>query len=185
MTHHQTFPKPVIEGDELGAPGLTFFDYKTQAFVIQKMDQMEITIDLAHASPSLIDDILDLTDRPVIVSHTGVKGTYDSPRNLSDEHVKRIAENGGLIGIGFWDGAIGSTDVKDITKAMRYVIDLVGIDHVALGSDWDGGTTVHFDAAHVSILTQTLMDEGFTQDEIRNIMGANVIKFFLKNLPRV
>ncbi|MDG2449465.1 MAG: membrane dipeptidase, partial [Saprospiraceae bacterium] len=143
----------------------------------------KIIIDLAHASPTLIDDILDITNRPLVVSHTGVKGTYESPRNLSDNHIKRIAERGGLIGIGFWDGAVGSPDIENIVKAIRYTIDLTGLDHVALGSDWDGGTTTYFDAAHISILTQALMDANFSNEEIRKVMGLNQLRFFLENLP--
>jgi microsomal dipeptidase-like Zn-dependent dipeptidase len=151
--------------------------------VIQKMNEKSIIIDLAHASSDLIDDVLDLTTKPIVVSHTGVKGTYDSPRNLSDEHILRIAEQGGVIGIGFWDGAVGSTELKDIVKAMSYVKDLVGIEHVCLGSDWDGATTTYFDAAHIMILTDALMKDGFTGAEIGMIMGGNQIRFLLENLP--
>ena len=159
--------------------GLTDFGRK----VIQKMDELQIMIDLAHASPALIDEILSSTSKPVVVSHTGVKGTHSSPRNLSDNHIQRIAARGGLIGIGFWDGAVGSPDLKDIVKAMRYTVDLAGVDHVALGSDWDGGTTTYFDAAHISVLTQAMIDSGFTKEEIRKIMGENQLRFFLNNLP--
>ena len=159
--------------------GLTTFGKE----VIKKMNEKKIIIDLAHASPALIDDVLALTTRPVVVSHTGVKGTFDSPRNLSDKHIKGISEGGGLIGIGFWDGAVGSPEIEDILKAMRYVINLVGVDHVSLGSDWDGSTTTYFDAAHISILTQGMMDAGFTSTEIRKIMGENQIEFLMNNLP--
>ena len=152
--------------------------------VIKRMDELSITIDLAHASPKLIDDILDLTERPVIVSHTGIKGVIDSPRNLTDNQIFRITKNGGLIGIGFWDGAVGSPDLKSITKSMRYVKYLVGADYIALGSDWDGGTTTYFDAAHISALTEAMMEAGFSKEEIRKIMGENVINFFKRNLPR-
>ncbi len=159
--------------------GLTDFGKE----VIIKMNQMNITVDIAHASPKLIDDILTLTTRPVVVSHTGIKGTYDSPRNLSDTHMRQIAEGGGLIGIGFWDEAVGGPEVENIVKAMKYAIDLVSADHLALGSDWDGGTTTYFDAAHVSILTQAMIDANINVVDIRKIMGENQINFFLKNLP--
>ena len=96
--------------------GLTSFGNK----VIRKMNEMDITIDLAHASSALISDVLALTTKPVVVSHTGVKGTYDSPRNLSDQQLRAIAANGGVVGIGFWDGAVGSPQTSDIVAAMRY-----------------------------------------------------------------
>jgi len=151
--------------------------------VIQKMDKKNIIIDLAHASPKLISDVLALTHRPVVVSHTGVRGTYDSPRNLSDDQLKAIAQNGGIVGIGFWEGAIGNTHPTTIVKTIKYVIDLIGIDHVSLGSDWDGGTTTYFDAAHIWVLTEALMDAGLSNQEIFKIMGGNQIEFLKKNLP--
>ena len=139
---------------------------------------------MAHASVDLIDDVLAQSTKPVVVSHTGVKGTYDSPRNLSDDHLKSIAEKGGMIGIGFWDGAVGSPEPIQIVKAMKYVKELVGVDHICLGSDWDGGTTTYFDAAHISRLTDELLTQGFSHEEIKKIMGGNQINFLLENLPQ-
>lgn len=159
--------------------GLTSFGNK----VIRKMNEMDITIDLAHASSALISDVLALTTKPVVVSHTGVKGTYDSPRNLSDQQLRAIAANGGVVGIGFWDGAVGSPQTSDIVAAMRYAVNIMGIDHVCLGSDWDGGTTTLFDAANIWVLTEALMKGGFSKEEIYKIMGGNQIEFLKKNLP--
>lgn len=151
--------------------------------VIVKMNQMDITIDLAHASNELIKDVLELTTKPIVVSHTGVKGTYESPRNLSDDQLRAIAAKGGVVGIGFWDGAVGSPQTTDIVKAMRHAVDIIGIDHVCLGSDWDGGTTTLFDAANIWVLTEALMNGGFSKEEIYKIMGGNQIEFLKKNLP--
>ena len=151
--------------------------------VIVKMNQMDITIDLAHASNELIKDVLELTTKPIVVSHTGVKGTYESPRNLSDDQLRAIAAKGGVVGIGFWDGAVGSPQTTDIVKAMRHAVDIIGIDHVCLGSDWDGGTTTLFDAANIWVLTEALMNGGFSNEEIYKIMGGNQIEFLKNNLP--
>ena len=151
--------------------------------VIVKMNQMDITIDLAHASNELIKDVLELTTKPIVVSHTGVKGTYESPRNLSDDQLRAIAAKGGVVGIGFWDGAVGSPQTTDIVKAMRHAVDIIGIDHVCLGSDWDGGTTTLFDAANIWVLTKALLNGGFSKEEIYKIMGGNQIEFLKKNLP--
>jgi microsomal dipeptidase-like Zn-dependent dipeptidase len=120
---------------------------------------------------------------PVVVSHTGVRGTFESPRNLSDEHIIAITQAGGMIGIGFWEGAVGSTHPADIVKAMKYVKNLVGVDNLCLGSDWDGATTIHFDAAHISVLTDEMMKSGFTNEEIKKIMGSNQVRFLLQQLP--
>ncbi|MEO0488222.1 MAG: membrane dipeptidase, partial [Cyanobacteria bacterium J06659_2] len=106
--------------------------------VIQRMADLSMIIDLAHASSQTIDDVLQMTNQPVIVSHTGVKGTCDNARNLSDRQLQQIAQTGGVIGIGFWQTAVCGEDVSAIVRAIRYVADLVGVEHVALGSDFDG-----------------------------------------------
>ena len=151
--------------------------------VIQRMDELSLIIDLAHASAQTIDDVLVITHRPVIVSHTGVKGTCDNARNLSDRQLQQIAETGGIIGIGFWPTAVCGEDATAIVAAMRYVANLVGVDHVALGSDFDGAVRVPFDTAHLDQLTHALQADGFTETEITKIMGLNVIRLLQKLLP--
>lgn len=151
--------------------------------VVLEMARRSMIVDLAHCSPQMVDDVLKMSRRPVVVSHTGVKGTYDSPRNLSDDHIRRIAKAGGIIGIGYWDGAVGEPTIEAIVRAMRYTVDLVGADHVALGSDYDGSTQVPFDTSELAALTQGLTDAGFSAEEIRRIMGGNAIEFLLANLP--
>lgn len=140
-------------------------------------------IDLAHASPKAIDDTLDMSSKPVIVSHTGVRGTCDTVRNLTDQHIRAIAENGGIIGIGLFTYATGGKKVEDTVRAMRYVADFAGIEHVALGSDFDGATTV-FDASGLVLLTQALMEDGFDKKEIMAIMGGNVLRILNETLPK-
>ena len=143
-----------------------------------------MVIDLAHASVTLIDEVLDMATRPVIVSHTGVKGTCPGNRNLTDDHLRRIAETGGIVGIGFWSGAVCETTVAAIVQAMRYTVDLIGVAHVALGSDFDGSVWTPFDAAGTAKLTSALLDAGFTEAEIAQIMGQNTIGFFIETLPQ-
>ena len=152
--------------------------------VVDEMDKRNMIIDLAHASPELVDDILRRSKKPVIVSHTGVKSIVDSPRNLTDDQIREIAKKGGVIGIGFWDGAVGSTTPASIVRSIRYVVELVGIDHVSLGSDWDGSTTTYFDAANIWVLTKALREGGFSDSDIKKIMGQNTIDFLLKHLPQ-
>src|SRR3546814_10463745 len=92
-------------------------------------------------------DILKIARRPVVSSHGGVQATCKVNRNLSDEQIKDVAATGGLIGIGYWDAAVCDTSPASIAKAMKHVRDLVGVQHVALGSDYDGATTVRFDTS--------------------------------------
>jgi len=139
-------------------------------------------IDLAHASPQAIEDTLNMVNKPVIVSHTGVKGTCDTVRNLSDSQVRKIAATGGVMGIGLFKYATCGKRLDDTVKAMRYVADLVGVQHVALGSDFDGSKTV-VDAAGLVLLTSAMMDAGFTKSEIAAIMGGNVLRVLRQTLP--
>lgn len=151
--------------------------------VLQRMKARNVTIDLAHASAPLIDDILAQTDEPVVVSHTGVRGTCDSPRNLSDDHLDAIAEQDGVIGIGIWERAVCGTTPAATARAMRYVADRVGVEHVALGTDFDGTVSVPVDATGLPHLTEALLDVGFSPSDIRKIMSGNVIRVLRQTLP--
>lgn len=159
--------------------GLTEFGRR----VIDRMEQHGILVDLAHASPRTIEDVLALADRPVVVSHTGVKGTCEGHRNLTDGQLEGLARTGGVVGIGFWPGAVCGEDVDAIVKAIRYTVDEIGAEHVALGSDWDGTVLTPFDASGLSALTRGLIEDGFTRGEIRRIMGGNVRRLLLRTLP--
>lgn len=151
--------------------------------VIQKMEQRHMIVDVAHSSHAAIHDVLAMATRPVVFSHGGVKGTCNNNRNLTDEEIRGIAATGGLIGIGYWEVAVCEATPKGIARSIRYVRDLVGIEHVSLGSDWDGAVTAAFDTAHVASLTQALMDEGLTEAEIADVMGGNALRLFQKMLP--
>ena len=159
--------------------GLTPFGVQT----VLAMDEAGLIIDVAHASEKVVDDVLALTKRPIVVSHTGVRGACKSPRNLSDAHMKAIAAEGGLIGIGYWDGAVCDTTPAGVVKSLRYAIDLVGADHVALGSDYDGTTTVRFDASESVALIDAMLKTNFTEEEIRKVAGENTLRFLAQNLP--
>jgi microsomal dipeptidase-like Zn-dependent dipeptidase len=150
--------------------------------LVERMQERGVFIDLAHASAKTIEEVLELSRRPVFVSHTGVKGTCNNNRNLSDEQLKGIALTGGIVGIGFWDTASCGTDAKAIAKAIRYTVNLIGVDHVALGSDYDGAVTAPFDTTGMVQITDALLQEGFNETDIKKIMGENVIRtlqFFL------
>lgn len=151
--------------------------------LIQQMDSLHVLIDLAHASSKTIDDILAMTTGPLLISHTGVKGVCDNTRNLSDAHLLEIGKRNGLVGIGFWETAVCGTDAAATARSIRYVADKIGVDKVALGSDFDGAITAHFDVTGLPLLVDALLKEGFSQEEIYKIMGGNVRDFMLRNLP--
>ncbi len=151
--------------------------------VLQRMDDLHMVVDLAHASPQTIDDVLGKTQRPVLVSHSGVQGTCDNARNLSDRNLKKITQTGGLIGIGFWETAVCGQDVDALVRAIRYTSDLVGVEHVALGSDFDGAVQMPFDVSHMSRITDALRKANFSDTDIQKIMGLNVIDLLKQTLP--
>jgi len=152
--------------------GLTFMGRE----VVQQMEDMGMVVDIAHCSHQCVAEVLAMARRPVISSHGGVQATCDENRNLTDEEIRGIAATGGVVGIGFWDGAVCETSPRAIARAMRHVRDLVGIETVALGSDFDGTVTTPFDTTGLAQITQALMDEGFSEDEIRLAMGENAIR---------
>ncbi|WP_242360082.1 dipeptidase [Anaeromyxobacter sp. SG17] len=150
---------------------------------LRRMEERRMIVDLAHASPWAFDDALSLARRPVIVSHTGVSATCPGPRNLTDDQLRRLARNGALVGIGYWEGAVCDRTPQAVARAIHHAIAVAGVSHVALGSDFDGATTAPFDAARLEVLTQALLDEGLQDAAIRAVMGENAIRFLLENLP--
>lgn len=144
--------------------------------VIGKMEAKGMIVDIAHCSHICVAEILKSARRPVVSSHGGVQATCKVNRNLTDEEIKGVAATGGVIGIGYWDAAVCDTSPRAVARAMKHVRDLVGIQYVALGSDYDGATTVRFDTSQLVQVTQALMDEGFTPDEIRAVMGGNALR---------
>ena len=144
--------------------------------IVGRMEAKGMIVDIAHCSQTCVTEVLAMATRPVVSSHGGVQATCKVNRNLSDEHIRGVAKTGGIVGIGYWDAAVCDTSPKAIAAAMKHVRDLVGIQHVALGSDYDGATTVRFDTSQLVQVTQALLDAGFTPDEIRAAMGGNAIR---------
>lgn len=151
--------------------------------VIREMERLGMLVDLAHASRRTIDDVLSIAKNPVVFSHTGVSGTCDSPRNIPDAVLDRTARNGGLVGIGFFEGATCGSDVGAIVRAIRYAVGRIGAEHVALGSDFDGFVRTPIDAAGLPALTGALLDSGLSEGQIRKIMGLNVRRVLERVLP--
>lgn len=163
-----------------GKGGLTEFGRA----VVQRTQQLNMILDLAHASPHMVSEALELSAAPVVASHTGVRGTCDNVRNLSDEHVRAIARTGGVIGIAMFDQAVGETSLEATARAMRYTADLVGVEHVALGGDCDGAVEAPIDYSGMALLTKALLAQGFQADEIRMIMGLNFMRVLKATLPK-
>ncbi len=171
-------------GDSLhgeGGSGAGLSDFGRQ--VVEQMIDRGMVIDLAHASPQMVRDVLAIEGARPILSHTGIHGHCPSPRNLEDDLVQAIAAKGGMIGIGFWEDVVCGGTPADIAASIVAAIALVDEDHVSLGSDYDGSVDAPFDAANLAALTQALMDAGLTEVQIAKVMGGNMMRYLAETLP--
>ena len=144
--------------------------------VMRRMEAIGMIVDIAHSSHATIAEVLATARRPVVASHGGVQATCKVNRNLTDDEIRGVARTGGVIGIGYWDAAICSTKPEAAAAAIAHVRDLVGIDHVGLGSDFDGAVTTGFDSSQIAAVTQALIDRGFSDADIAKVMGGNVLR---------
>ena len=150
---------------------------------VKQMESRGMVIDLAHASPETLRDVAAMVTKPVVVSHAGVKGTCDNNRNLSDDQLRAVAATGGVIGVGFWDVATCGQDAQAIARAIRYAVGVIGAEHVALGSDFDGAVPEPFDSSGLALITEALLQQGVSEHDIRLIMGDNVARVLSQTLP--
>ncbi len=151
--------------------------------VMAEAEDLGIAIDLAHASPATFRDVTRAARRPVVVSHTGVRGTCAGPRNLSDDDLEALAATGGVAGVALFPGATCGDDVAATVAAILHVIGVVGADYVALGSDFDGTITAPIDSSGLALVTEALIDRGVTRRDIAKIMGGNVLRVLRQTLP--
>jgi membrane dipeptidase len=151
--------------------------------LLRRMEEMGIAVDLAHSSQNTIEDVFKHFKGAILVSHTGVRGVCDNQRNLSDEQLIKIGDRNGLVGVGLWETAVCGTDAASTAKTIKYVADKIGVEKVALGSDWDGAFEMHFDVTGTPLIVTELLKLGFSRDDIEKIMGGNIRDFFLRNLP--
>jgi membrane dipeptidase len=151
--------------------------------IVARMESRGMIVDLAHSSHQTIADVLSIATKPVVFSHGGVKATCNNNRNLSDAEIIGIANTGGLIAIGYWDAAVCENSPHAAARALTHVKKLVGINHVALGSDFDGAVHEPFDTSKLVLITQALLDAGWNEAEIKLAMGGNALRLFQKNLP--
>ena len=159
--------------------GLTKFGRDT----IARMDDLGMIIDLAHASPRMAREVLTITDAPVVVSHTGIRSLCDTVRNFPDDLMQAVAAKGGLIGIGYWSEVTCDPSPAGVAASIRAAIDLVGEDHVALGSDFDGAVETPFDVSELPALTHALMEADLSETTIAKVMGGNMVRFLRDALP--
>ncbi len=157
----------------LSGRGLTDFGRE----VVKEIEARGLVLDLAHSSPQVAWDVLDITDMPLIVSHTGLHSFCPVKRNFPDDLMIAIAQTGGTIGMGYWDEvACDRIEPAGIAAMIKAAIDILGEDHVSLGSDYDGTVLTGFDTSELPALTSALLDAGVPEAQIRKVMGENLVR---------
>lgn len=143
---------------------------------LRRMEALGMVVDVAHASHAAVADMIRLAKRPLVSSHGGVQATCKVNRNLTDDELRGIARTGGVVGIGYWDAAVCATTPTAVANAIAHAVQVAGIDHVGLGSDYDGAVTTGFDVSQLAAVTQALLDRGFSDGDIAKIMGGNTLR---------
>ena len=171
--------------------GLTPFGVK----LIEKAEQLGIVIDLSHINDEGFSDVLEIVSRPVVVSHSNCRALADTKRNLTDEQIEKIAENGGVIGMNsvnmFTDPTKEKATVSDLIDHVDHIVKIGGIDHVGIGFDICNGFTDYLKLEdplpaydiitshrHLPEFTTGLIERGYSDEEIMKILGGNFLRVY-------
>ncbi len=159
--------------------GLTEFGVQ----IVQECNRLGIMLDLSHLSPAGVADVLALSRHPVIASHSNACALWDHPRNLTDEQLRAIAAGGGVVGVTFVDAflaAPGEARLDHVIAHIEYMLALIGPDHVAIGSDFDGCTPPPelSDVTRYPLITARLLARGHDPATVRKILGENFLRVF-------
>ncbi len=157
--------------------GLSEFGYK----VVAEMNRVGMLIDLSHAAESTFYNVLQASSLPVVCSHSSCKALCDHPRNLTDEQLRALAAKGGVAQITMYSGFLrkeGKAALEDFIQHLLHAIDVAGIDHVGIGTDFDGDGAVIgcSDASQLRNVTRELLRRGFSLSEIEKIWGGNWLR---------
>ena len=169
-------------GESRTGGGLTTFGVQ----LIEEMNRLGIIVDLAHISEKGFWDALEVSKKPVIVSHGNCKALCNHRRNLTDDQIRGLASKGGVIGVTFVPRFIDEKKptLHRLLDHIDHAVDIAGIDHVGLGSDFDGGGTLLKDATELLKITEGLLERGYGEDEVKKILGENFIRVLLETLPK-
>lgn len=151
------------------------------AEVVKRMNDLGMVVDVSHMAESTFWDVINTTKAPMIASHSGIYAMKAHQRNLNDEQLKALAENGGVVGIIFYPEFLTDkkeTFIKDVVDHIDYAVRLIGVDHVGLGSDFDGATMPKDlkDSSKIYKITEELVRRGYKKEEIQKILGKNFLR---------
>lgn len=183
LTHNRRNQAADGVGEKRTGGGLSTFGVA----LVEEMNRLGMVIDVSHLAPRGVEDVLEISRAPVIASHTGMAAICDHPRNLTDAQVEAIARGGGVVCIFFLpyflepDGSHDST-VGRVLDHIDHAVRVAGIDHVGLGSDFDGMDNDKIagleDASRVPVVAAGLRDRGYSPEAVHKIMGENLCRVF-------
>jgi membrane dipeptidase len=171
-----------ISGQDSRADNVGLSDFGKQ--VIRTMDSLGMIIDISHVGRKTVDDILATSRNPIIASHSGVYALRNHYRNLTDSQIQAIAQRGGVIGVVFYPTFLvssGQARLDNVVQHIDYIRNLVGVDYIAVGSDFDGIETTPIgleDVSHFPALTEALLQRGYSRQDVRKILGENFMRVF-------
>lgn len=149
--------------------------------VIGEMNRLGVMVDLSHGAETSFFDALSISQTPIVCSHSNCKALCDVPRNLTDAQLKALAQAGGVAQITLYHGFLrkeGEADIRDAMAHLNHAIDVMGIDHVGLGTDFDGdgGIKGLADASELINFTTALLRQRFSKADIKKIWGENWLR---------
>ena len=149
--------------------------------VIGEMNRLGVMVDLSHGAETSFFDALSISQTPIVCSHSNCKALCDVPRNLTDAQLKALAQAGGVAQITLYHGFLrkeGEADIRDAMAHLNHAIDVMGIDHVGLGTDFDGdgGIKGLADASELINFTTALLRQRFSKTDIKKIWGENWLR---------
>jgi microsomal dipeptidase-like Zn-dependent dipeptidase len=148
---------------------------------IREMNRVGMMVDLSHAAESTFYQAIEASATPIVCSHSSARALCDHPRNLTDDQLRALAASGGVVQTCLYDGFLRKEGGATIDDAVRHIVHMVrvaGIDHVGIGTDFDGdgGIIGCADASEVINLTRRLRAEGFTEEDIEKLWGGNFLR---------
>ena len=150
--------------------------------LVKEMNRLGMLVDVSHVSEAGFWSVLDVSERPIIGSHSNCKAICNHVRNLTDEQIKHIAQNRGSIGVTFVESFIEQDKSRQtldrLIDHIDHIINLVGIDYVGIGSDFDGGGDLLTDATEYPKITEKLIERGYSDTDIEKILGENHLRVF-------
>jgi len=170
-------------GEERTGGGLTTFGVS----LVEEMNRLGILVDISHLSPAGVEDVLKVSQKPIIASHSNARAICDYRRNLTDAQMEKIAAKGGLAAVTFVPAFVeadsSKTSLPRVLDHVDYMVKVMGEDHVGIGSDFDGFSEDSKvagleDVSRMPGITAGLLERGYSEAAVQKILGGNFLRVF-------